>query len=44
MASAVFNTIRLLEGAGLNFLVERTRPNSIRPSVTMVGKRVEIDL
>jgi hypothetical protein len=28
----------------LNFFIERTRPDSIRLSVTMVGERVEIDI
>jgi hypothetical protein len=44
MSSAVFDTLRLLEGAGLHFFIERTRPDSIRLSVTMVGERVEIDI
>ena len=44
MSSAVFDTIRLLESARLHFFIERTRPDSIRLSVTMVGERVEIDI
>jgi hypothetical protein len=44
MSSAVFDTIRLLEGARLHFFIERTRPDSIRLSITMVGERVEIDI
>ena len=44
MSSAVFDTIRLLENAGLHFFIERTRPDTIRLSVTMVGERVEIDI
>ena len=44
MASAVFKTMRLLEEARLHFFIERTRPDSIRLSVTMVGERVEIDI
>ena len=44
MASAVFKTIRMLEEARLHFFIERTRPDSIRLSVTMVGERVEIDI
>jgi hypothetical protein len=44
MSSAVFDTIRLLEGARLHFFIERTRPDAIRLSVTMVGERVEIDI
>jgi hypothetical protein len=44
MSSAVFDTIRLLENAGLHFFIERTRPDSIRLSVTTVGERVEIDI
>jgi hypothetical protein len=37
MASAVFNTIRLLEGAGLNFFVERTRPD-LDPAIGHDGR------
>jgi hypothetical protein len=44
MSSAVFDTLRLLEDARLHFFIERTRPDSIRLSVTMVGERVEIDI
>jgi len=44
MASAVFKTIRMLEEARLHFLIERTRPDAIGLSVTMVGERVEIDV
>jgi hypothetical protein len=44
MASAVFKTMRMLEEARLHFFIERTRPDSIRFSVTMVGERVEIDI
>ena len=44
MTSAVFKTIRMLEEARLHFFIERTRPDSIRLSVTMVGERVEIDI
>jgi hypothetical protein len=44
MASAVFKTVRMLEEARLHFFIERTRPDAIRLSVTMVGDRVEIDV
>jgi hypothetical protein len=44
MSSAVFDTIRLLEDARLHFFIERTRPDSLRLSVTMVGERIEIDI
>jgi len=44
MSSAVFETIRLLEAAGLHFIMERTRPDSIRLCVTLVGERLEIDI
>jgi hypothetical protein len=44
VASAVFKTIRMLEEARLHFFIERTRPDSIRLSVTMVGERFEIDI
>ena len=44
MSSAVFRTMRMLEDARLHFSIERTRPDSIRLSVTMVGQRVEIEI
>ena len=44
MSSAVFETIRILEEARLHFSIERTRPDSIRLSVTKVGERIEIDI
>ena len=44
MASAVFKTMRMLEEARLHFFIERTRADSIRLSVTMVGERIEIDI
>jgi hypothetical protein len=44
MSSALFETIQLLEGAGLHFLIQRTRPDSIRLYVTLVGERLEIDI
>ena len=44
MASAEFKTMRMLEEARLHFFIERTRPDSIRLPVTMVGERVEIDV
>jgi hypothetical protein len=44
MSSAGFDTIKLLESARLHFFIERTRPDTIRLSVTMVGQRVEIDI
>ena len=44
MTSAVFKTIRMLEEARLHFFIERTRPDAIRLTVTMVGERVEIDV
>jgi hypothetical protein len=44
MSSAVFDTIRLVESAGLHYFIARTRPDSIRLSVTMVGERIEIDI
>ena len=36
--------MRLLDQAGLHFFIERTRPDTIRLSVTLVGERVEIDI
>ena len=44
MSSAIFNTLRLLEEARLHYFIERTRPDSIRLTVTMVGERIEIDI
>jgi hypothetical protein len=44
MSSAIFETIRALESAGLHFFIERTRPDTLRLSVTFVGERVEIDI
>ena len=44
MSNAVFETIKKLEAAGLHFFIERTRPDTIRLSVTLVGERVEIDI
>ena len=36
--------MRLLEDARLHFFIERTRPDSIRLCVTMVGERLEIEI
>jgi hypothetical protein len=36
--------MRMLEEARLHFFIERTRPDSIRLSVTTVDERVEIDV
>jgi hypothetical protein len=44
MSSAVFETIRLLETANLHFFIERSRPDSVRLTVTLVGERLEIDI
>ena len=44
MSSAVFSTIRMLEAARLHYFIERSRPDSLRLSVTMVGQRVEIEI
>ncbi len=44
MSSAVFDTLRALEEAGLHFYIERTRPDTLRLNVTLVGERVEIDI
>jgi hypothetical protein len=44
MSSALFRTLRRLETARLHYFIERTRPDSIRLSVTMVGQRIEIDV
>jgi len=37
-------SFRSLEAAGLHFYIERTRPDSIRLNVTMVGERMEIEI
>ena len=44
MSSAIFKTINALEDAKLHFFIERTRPDTIRLSVTLVGERIEIDI
>jgi hypothetical protein len=44
VSSALFDTIKALEKAHLHFFTERTRPDSVRLSVTMVGVRMEIDV
>jgi hypothetical protein len=44
MSSALFATMRLLDSAGFRFFIERTRPDTIRLSVTLVGERLEIDI
>ncbi|UFZ08104.1 hypothetical protein LQG66_18230 [Bradyrhizobium ontarionense] len=44
MSSALFATMRLLDTLGLHFFIERTRPDTIRLSVTLVGERLEIDM
>ncbi|GLH78885.1 hypothetical protein SSBR45G_37940 [Bradyrhizobium sp. SSBR45G] len=44
MSSTLFATMRLLDKLGLHFFIERTRPDTIRLSVTLVGERLEIDV
>lgn len=44
MSSTLFSTMSLLDELGLHFSIERTRPDTIRLSVTLVGERVEIDI
>jgi hypothetical protein len=44
MSSAVFETIKALEGAHLHFFIMRTRPDALTFSVTIVGERIEIDI
>ena len=44
MSSALFDTIKALEEAHLHFFIDRTRPDSVQLSVTMVGVRMEIDI
>lgn len=34
----------MLDSARLHYFIERTRPDTIRFSVTLVGERVEIDV
>lgn len=38
MSSAIFNTIKAIEDDNLHFYIERTRPDTVRLSVTLVGK------
>jgi hypothetical protein len=44
VSSALFDTIKALEKAHLHFFIERTRHDSVRLSVTMIGVRMEIDI
>ncbi|WP_257168715.1 hypothetical protein [Bradyrhizobium sp. SRS-191] len=44
MTSILFTTMRLLDRLGHHFFIERTRPDTIRLSVTLVGERLEIDV
>jgi hypothetical protein len=44
MSSAIFNTVKAIEDANLHFYIERTRPDTVRLSVTLVGERIEIDI
>jgi hypothetical protein len=44
MASAIFETIRLIEAEHLHYFIERSQPDSIRLTVTLVGERLEIDI
>lgn len=44
MSSAIFSTIKAIEDANLHFYIERTRPDTVRLSVTLVGERIEIDI
>jgi len=44
MSSTLFATMRLLDKLGLHFFIERTRPDTVRLSVTLVGERLEIDV
>lgn len=44
MSSALFDTINALEKARLHFFIERTGPDSVMLSVTLVGERIEIDI
>jgi hypothetical protein len=44
VSSAIFNTIKAIEEANLHFFIERTRPDTVRLSVSLVGERIEIDI
>lgn len=44
MPSVVFKTIKLLEKAHIPFNIERTRPDAITLTATIVGERIEIDV
>jgi hypothetical protein len=44
MSTAIFKIVKALEHAGLHFYLERTRPDTIRISATLVGERWEIDV
>lgn len=42
MSSELFETIKALEAARLHFFIERTQPDAITLTVTLVGERMEI--
>jgi len=44
VSSTIFETVKALENANLHFFIERTRPDTVRLSVTLVGERIEIDI
>jgi hypothetical protein len=44
VSSAIFNTIKALEKARLHFYIERTRPDTVRLNVTLVGERIEVEV
>jgi hypothetical protein len=44
VSSATSNTINALEKARLHFYIERTRPDTLRLNVTLVGERIEIEV
>ncbi len=42
--SALFRLVRLLEQRQIYFMLERTRPDTIRVNAVLVGERLEIDV
>lgn len=41
---SLFKVIQLLESYKIHYFIEKTRPDSIRVSATLVGERLEIDI
>jgi hypothetical protein len=44
MSSTLFETVNLLERANIYYTLQRTRPDTICISATLIGERLEIDV